>query len=187
MARVTSQGLFVWDLTTDDFDHTELAANWDLVDSLLGAPSNSLETLTAIPTTGNFAGRLVMLSSANSGFAAWQLIEYNGSIWKAVGYEIQPTIPIASNYPGRIIILSAAATPFPAWSVIRFDGSIWDIIGGWTSVNTGSGSLNIQGVQAAQDVLINNATRGIVLIDRTSGIKRRFYLDQGQLQDEVVS
>ena len=187
MARTTSKGLHVWDLDTDPYNHLELAANWDLIDSLLGSPTSSLQTLATVPTTGNFAGRVVMLSASDQGFPAWTIIRYDGSAWRAVGYEILPAIPSSSNFAGRIVVLSAANGGFNAWDVIRYDGSSWNIVGGWAAVNTGNGATNIKGVQATGDVYINTSSRGFVLVDRASGAKKRMYLSNGALFTETVS
>jgi len=65
----SSKGLTIWDLSTDRFDHTQLAANFTLIDGWLGKAQYA-ETLGALPTSGNFAGRLVMLNTAASGFPA---------------------------------------------------------------------------------------------------------------------
>src|SRR4026207_1950124 len=91
MARTTTNhGLFVWDLETDPSNHTQLAANWDNIDTKLlkagsGGSMAGVETLAAIPGSGNFAGRLVMLSSADGGFPAWTLLRYDGSAWRNAG------------------------------------------------------------------------------------------------------
>lgn len=187
MARTTSKGLHVWDLDTDPYNHLELAANWDTIDSLLGSPTSSLQTLATVPTTGNFAGRLVMLSAADSGFSAWTVVRYDGSAWRALGYEVLPAVPSSSNFGGRLVVLSAANGGFNAWDVIRYDGSTWNIVGGWVSVNTGAGATNIKGLQGSGDVYINDSTRGFVLVDRASGAKKRIFLSGGALFTETVS
>lgn len=187
MARTTSKGLHVWDLSTDAYDHTQLAANWDTIDTLLGSPATSMQILAAVPGSGNFAGRLVMLSASDSGFQPWNLIRYDGSAWRAIGYEIQPAVPTLSNFAGRIVVLSSASGGFNAWDVIRYDGTAWNIVGGWSTVNTGAGSLNIAGIQTAGDVFINASARGFILADRADGTKRRFYLSGGALFSELVT
>jgi hypothetical protein len=107
MATTTVKGLYVWDLETDQFDHTELEANWQLIDSWLGKAQYA-ETLPSIPVLGNFAGRLVMLSAPAGGFPIYTLIRYDGSAWRSVGaMEILPAIPTLNNYVGRLIMLSA--------------------------------------------------------------------------------
>ena len=181
-------GLYVWDQSSDPYSHTQLAANWATIDSALGSPATSMEVLSAVPVSGNFAGRLVMLSVANGGWQPWTLIRFDGSAWRAVGYEVQPAIPSSGNFAGRIVVLSSSTGGFPAWSTIIYNGSSWNSIGaGWTGVATGSGSLNIQGVQQPGDVFVNNASFGIVLTDRTDGSYRRVFLQSGQLNTEVVS
>jgi hypothetical protein len=188
MARVTPKGLYVWDLTTDAFNHAQLAANWDLVDSLLGASATSVETLSAIPGSGNFAGRLVMLSTASGGFPAWSLIRFDGSAWRTVSAtEILPVVPSSGNYAGRTVVLSGADSGFVAWDTIRYNGTTWDYVGPWLVVNTGAGATNIKGVQQAGDVYINASTRGVVLVDRTLGTKFRIFFDNGTLGYETVT
>lgn len=188
MARVTSKGFYVWDLSGDSFSHSQLAANWDLLDSLLSAPAQSVQGLAAVPATGNFAGRMVMLTAADSGFAAWTLIRYDGSIWRAVGpMEILPAVPTAGNYAGRVVILSAANGGFAQWSVIGYNGSAWSVIGGFASASTGGGALNINGLSTATDVWFTNALRGPILVDRSSGVNYRLYMKGGELEMEAVS
>jgi hypothetical protein len=77
MSTTSSKGLTIWDLTTDQFNHTQLATNFTTIDSWLGK-SQYAETLSAVPTTGNFAGRLVMLNTADSGFPANRISEAPG-------------------------------------------------------------------------------------------------------------
>jgi hypothetical protein len=187
MARTTSKGLYVWDLSTDAYDHTQLAANWDKIDQLLGSPATSMQVLAAVPVTSNFAGRLVMLSASDSGFQPWTLIRFDGSAWRAIGYEIQPAVPTSGNFAGRIVVLSSAASGFNAWDVIRYDGSAWNIVGGWSTINTGAGALNITGIQTGGDVYVNASARGFVLADRADGTKRRLYLSSGALFSELVT
>lgn len=187
MARDTAKGLHVFDLTTDQYNHTQVAANWDLVDSLLGAAATSVQTLAAVPSTGNFAGRLVMLSAVNGGFPAWQLIRYDGSAWRAIGYEILPAVPSVGNFGGRIVMLSAANGGFNAWDMIRYDGAVWDRIGGWASVNTGAGATNIKGLTTAFDTYISDSARGFVMKDRTTGNTYRLYFESGTLAYEQVT
>lgn len=188
MARITPRGFYVWDLTTDSFSHSQLASNWDLVDTLLNASAQSLQVAATVPSTGNFAGRLIMLSAADSGFAAWTLIRYDGSSWRAVGpLEILPSVPVAGNYPGRIVILSSASGGFAAWSVIGYDGTQWSVIGGFASVSTGGGSQNISGLSTSGDVYFTSSGRGPVLIDRVTGTKYRIFIYNGKLESEVVT
>lgn len=186
--RTTTKGLTVWDLPTDQFNHDQLAGNWDLINSLLGTPATSFETVAALPGTGNFAGRIVMLSAANGGYPAWTLVRYDGSAWRPVNQlEIQPTVPASGNFAGRVVVLSAANGGFAAWSIIRYDGSTWQLVGGWASVNTGAGALNINGLQTSGDVLISDSSRGYLIKDRSNGQTYRLYFTNGNLAYESVS
>lgn len=187
MARTTTKGLFVWDLEGDSFNHTQLAANWDLIDSLLGAPATSIQTLAAVPGSGNFAGRLVMLSAANGGFPAWQVIRYDGSTWRPIGYEILPAVPTSGNFAGRVVVLSSAASGFNAWDMIKYDGSAWNIVGGFLNINNGAGATNIKGLQSPLDVYISDSARGFVLKDRISGTTYRLLVNNGSLALETVT
>lgn len=189
MARTTAKGLYVWDLEGDTFNHTQLAANWDTIDSLLGVAATQVQTLATLPTSGNFAGRLVMLSGADGGFPAWTLVRYDGSTWRNAGaIEILPAVPSSGNYAGRIVMLSAASGGFSAWSAIRYDGAAWDnLAGGMSTVNTGAAANNIKGLQTPGDLYISDSARGFVLVDRASGIRRRLFLNGGNLSMEVVT
>lgn len=186
--RTTSQGLTVWDLPTDQFDHTQMSGNWDLINSLLGSPSKSVETLSTIPTSSNFAGRTVMLSSTDGGFQPWTLIRYDGSTWRPVNQiEIQPAVPTLGLFAGRVVILSVANGGFPAWAIIRYDGSAWQIVGGWQTVNTGANPSNISGLSSSGDVYLSNSARGLVLTDRGNGLTYRLYFQNGNLSFEAVA
>lgn len=187
MARTTTKGLYVWDQTTDSFSHSQLAANWDLIDSLLSAPTQAIQTLATIPVTGNFAGRMVMLSGADGGFPAWTAIRYDGSQWRSVGpLEILPAVPTLNNYPGRIVILSAASGSFQPWSMIGYDGTAWGVIGGFASVSTGGGAQNISGLSTSGDIYFTASGRGPVLTDRVTGLKYRLFVYDGKLEHEAV-
>lgn len=188
MARVTSKGLFVFDLGGDNFSHTQQATNWDLVDSYwTGFDSTTklpkrLHTSATVPASGT-AGDTVMLSNADGGFGAWTLIRYSGSSWRAVGYEILPTVPVAGNYAGRVVVLSAVDSGFQAWDVIRYDGTSWGIVGGWSQINTGG----VVGLATAKDIYISDSSFGVVMVDRVSGTKYRLYFRNGVLQQEIVT
>jgi hypothetical protein len=54
-------------------------------------------------------------------------------------------------------------------------------------VNNGVDPANIVGRQTSGDVYITDAARGVVLIDRVGGIKRRLYFNNGTLSSEVVT
>jgi hypothetical protein len=185
--RTTSRGFTVFDLSTDQYDHTKVASNWDLADSLLGQSANSVQTLPTLPTSGLFPGELVMLSAANSSFPAWTLLRYDGTSWHTVGYEIQPTVPVSNLYPGRLVLLSAASGAFTAWSLIRYDGTQWDIIGGFQTVSTGTNPNNISGLSFSGDVYLSNSVRGLVIKDRVSGTNYRIYISNGDVGMEIVT
>jgi hypothetical protein len=187
MARTTTKGLFVWDLEGDSFNHTQLAANWDLIDSLLGAAASSIQTLAAVPLSGNFAGRLVMLSATNGGFPAWQLIRFDGSAWRPIGYEILPAVPTLGNFAGRVVVLSLAGSGFNAWDMIKYDGSTWNIVGGFLNINNGSNATNIKGLQSPLDVYISDSARGFILKDRNTGTTYRLYINNGAVGIEAVT
>ena len=129
MARVTPRlGLYVWDLTTDPFDHVELADNWDAIDAQAFI-AKGFEIVSSLPTTGNFPGRVVMLSSPSGGFAAWTLCRFDGGAWAPIGaIEIHPSLP-SNPTEGRMVILSAANSGFAAWTLLRYSGAAWRPIG----------------------------------------------------------
>lgn len=188
MARDTIRGLHVWDLSTDQFSHDALAQNWDRLETLISQGTQSAEIVSVVPSTGNFAGRLVMLNVANGGFPAWTLLRFDGGNWRAIGpFEILPAIPTQGNFAGRVIVLSAGDGGFAAWDIIRYTGSTWGIVGGWQTVSTGALATNINGVQTPNDLLLASGTHGLVLTDRSTGQTRRFYLNNGLLQSELVT
>lgn len=192
MARVTSKGLYAWDFATDSFNHNQLVANWDLIDSyLVGFDTTTklpkrVQTVTTVPGSGT-AGDLCMLTATNGGFQPYTLLKYDGSNWRPVGYEIVPAVPISGLFAGRIVILSAASGSFNAWDMIRYDGSTWAIVGGLYSISTGGGALNISGLQSNGDVAFASGNRGVVFPDRTTGQKYRVYIDNGGIFTEKVS
>lgn len=192
MSRITSKGLFVWDLTTDAFNHTQLAANWDLVDAYwTGFDATTklpkrLNTSATIPVGGT-AGDLVMVTASTGGYQPYTLMKYDGSNYRPVAYEIVPTVPVSGLFPGRLVMLSTADGGFNAWDLIRYDGSTWSIIGGLAAVNTGGGALNIQGLSTPKDIYFTSGSRGSVFTDRTSGLKYRIYVDNASLLIEKVT
>lgn len=188
MARTTTKGLYVWDLEGDKFNHTQLASNWDTINSLLGGATDTITTSATVPSTGNFAGRVIMLTADTGGYTAYTLIRYDGSVFRPVGsMEVSPIVPVTGNYAGRVVILSAAVSGFGAWTIIRYDGSAWELVGGWSKINNGGLSTNIVGVQQSGDVYISDSARGFVMIDRVTGVKRRLYFSSGNLISEVVT
>lgn len=193
--RSTSKGLTVWNNTSDNFDHTQLAANWDLVDAYwIGFDATTqlpkrITTVSTVPTSAT-AGDLCMLTApATSGTAtlpAWSLLRYDGSQWLPVGdVAIQTTIP-SSAFAGQVIVLSNATSEFAKWSVLRFDGTKWDHVGMFGYVDTGTAPNNIKGAQIAGDVYVNTSSRGIVMPDRLTGTLYRVYINNQQLTLEPV-
>lgn len=190
--RHTSKGLTVWNNSSDNFDHTQLAANWDLIDSFWAGfdPStqmpNRISTVAALPSSP-VAGQMCMLSVNVGNLPAYSLIRYDGTQWLAVGaVSIQGSLP-ASPVSGQIVVLSTATTNFPQWSMVRYNGTTWDHVGIFGYVNTGAGSTNIKGAQINGDVYVNAATRGFVLVDRVTGLKYRLVVNNAALSLEAVS
>lgn len=189
MSRITSRGLYVWDLTNDSFNHTQLAANWDTVDLYLQGFDTTtklpkrINTSTTVPVAGMVAGDLVMLTATVSGYMAYTVLRYDGTNWRPVGYEIVPTVPTQGNFAGRVVILSTANGGFNAYDMIRFDGTAWAIVGGLTTVTVGgSAGLSISG-----DLVFTSGVKGVVFLDRTNGHQYRLYTDGGLLYTEQVS
>lgn len=194
MARTTAGGLYVWDLNTDPYDHNQLAANWDLVQSYwVGFDATSklprrLHTTATVPVGGTL-GDIVFLTAANGGFQANTFLRYDGAAWRNIGFEIVPALPTSGNYAGRMVLLSAAdaTNNFPAYSLVRYDGAVWDYTGMYLKINNGAGATNIKGVQAAFDTFISDSARGLVLKDRGTGTNYRLYINNGVLGFEVVT
>ena len=192
MRTTTHAGLTVWDSSTDAFSHTALAANWDAIDARLGGVDSLGGTtffslVTSLPGSPSL-GQCCMVTVPTGGFAAYTIVRWDGTNWRAVGpFEILPSVPTLGNYPGRIIILSATSGGFSAWSVIRYDGTQWAIVGGFSNVNTGGNPNNIVGLQTSGDVYYSVGTRGPVLTDRNSGTAYRLFMLNGKLESEVVS
>lgn len=193
MRTTPTGGLTVWDLNADQFDHDELATNWDIIDSFwTGFDTTSklpkrIHTTATVPVTGT-AGDVVMLTADNGGYRNYTLLRYDGSNWRpANSMEIQPSVPTSGNFAGRVVILSASSGGFDAWNIIRYDGSAWELIGGWRSINNGAGALNIKGVQQTLDAFISDSARGFVLKDRVTGTNYRLYFTNGNLAFEAVT
>ena len=192
MARITGKGLYVWDLSTDSFNHVQLAANWDLVDSYwvgfdpMTKLPKRIATTTTVPVGGT-AGDLAMLTATNGGFQPYTIFKYDGVNWYPVGMERQPAVPTLGNFAGRTVMLTASSAPFNAWDLIRYDGSSWAIVGGLYNASTGGGPLNISGMSTAGDIYFTSGNRGVVFTDRTSGAKFRMYIDNGDVRLEKVT
>lgn len=190
--RSTSKGLTVWNDTTDNFDHTELAANWDLIDSYWVGFDSATQKVKQVSSGSAFpssptAGDLFMPTQNIGNIPAYALARYDGSSWLTVGViTIQSSLP-SSPFAGELVVLSSSTTNFAAWSVVRWDGSKWDHVGVFGYVNTGAAANNIKGAQLAGDVYVNTSSRGIVLVDRATGSKYRVYINNAALTLEAVS
>jgi hypothetical protein len=201
MARTTTHGFFVWDLGADAFNHAQLAANWDLAETLfIRGPQNIqlINTLTpggSGPRTPLASGDLAMTSTGVASFAAQTLIRYDGSGWRAVGaVEVKSDLPTTENFIGRMILLTANASlgKYLAFDLVyNIDAgntiTSWDLVGPTDRIDNGAGATNIKGAQTAGDFYISSSARGLVMIDRGSGTKYRLYFNNGDLFSEVVT
>jgi hypothetical protein len=192
MARVTSKGLYIWDLSSDTFNHNQLAANWDTIDSYL----TGFDTTTKLPKrintsatvpVGGTAGDVVMLSAATGGFSQWTILKYDGSVWKTVGIEVASAVPTQGLYPGRVIVLSSASGTFNPYDMIRYDGTSWALVGGLQQTTTGGGAQNVDGMSTSGDILFTSATRGVVFKDRATGLYWRLFIRNANLEVEQVT
>ena len=190
----TTRGLTIWDLEADPWDHNQLKANWELVESYWTGFDATTKLPKRIHTTATIPGSavandVVMLTAdvANT-YKANTLIRYDGSAWRPVNHlEIHSSVPTAGLFAGRVVILSAAASGFDAWNIIRYDGSTWELVGGWKGINNGAGATNIKGLQIALDSYISDSARGFVIKDRATGSNYRLFISNGNLQHEVVT
>jgi hypothetical protein len=201
MARTTTHGFFVWDLGADAFNHAQLAANWDLAETLfIRGPQNIqlINTLTpggSGPRTPLSSGDLAMTSTAVASFAAQTLIRYDGSSWRAVsGVEVKSDLPTTENFIGRLILLTANASlgKFLTMDlVVNVNAgnnlAAWVLVGPTDRIDNGAGATNIKGEQIGGDFYINTSARGLVMVDRSSGTKYRLYFSNGDLLSEVVT
>lgn len=141
-------GLKVWDSNSDEFSPSDLEFNWDAIDTdySRARPTDRAEILSAVPGSGNFAGRLVYLSTASGGVPAHTLIRFDGSAWRTVGpHEVHAAVPSTGNYAGRVVLLSASDSGFAAWTLITYDGSTWTELGRQITVSAtvpGTGNYN---------------------------------------------
>jgi hypothetical protein len=192
-STTTNAGLYLWDLGTDNYNHSQLQANFVTLDSYLAGFDATSKFVKHIHTTASIPGTaalgdVVFLTASAGGFAANSLIRYDGSAWKVTGYEVLAAVPGTGNWNGRLVLLSAADSGFNAWTLIRYNGTTWDYAGSpWGLINNGALATNIKGLQQSFDTYINDSARGFVLVDRTSGTKYRLYIDNGTLATEVVT
>lgn len=201
MARTTSHGFYVWDLGADAFNHAQLAANWDLAETLFSRGPQNVQLINTLtpggsgPRTPLAAGDIAMTSTTVGSFRPQTLIRYDGSAWRAVGgCELMPDLPTSENFIGRSVLLTANASlgTYLAGDLVRNvdAGNIlasWQLVGPAQRVSTGGGATNISGVQFSGDVYVNTSARGLVMIDRVTGTKYRLYFSSGDLISEVVT
>lgn len=193
-STTTNAGLYLWDLGTDLYNHTQLAANLTVIDGYFAGfdPTSKfvkhLHTTATIPGSAAL-GDVVFLTAAVGGFPSNTIVRYDGSAWRAVGYEVLAALPSSGNFAGRLVMLSVAdaTNNFPAYSLVRYDGSAWDYLGLWGKINNGSGATNIKGMQTAFDVFVSDSARGHILKDRATGTNYRLYINNGSVGTEVVT
>ena len=201
MASITAHGFFVWDLGADPFNHSQLAANWVLAETLFTRGPQNIQLVNTLtpggtgPRTPLASGDIAMTSTTVGSFRPQTLIRYDGSTWRAVaGVEVMPDLPTSENFAGRVILLTANASlgKYLAWDlVVNLDAgntiTSWDLVGPTDRINNGSGATNIKGSQMDGDLYFNASGRGPVFIDRTTGTKYRLYFNNGDLYSEVVT
>lgn len=201
MARTTTHGFYVWDLGADQFNHTQLAANWDLAETLFSRGAQGVQLINTLtpggsgPRTPLASGDLAMTTTTVGSFRSQTLIRYDGSSWRAVaGVEVMPDLPTSENFIGRCILLTSDASlgKFKAFDLVvnKDAGNVlasWDLVGPTDRIDNGSGATNIRGTQTDGDHYFNQSGRGPVLIDRTTGTKFRLYFNNGDLYSEVVT
>lgn len=150
MRTTANLGLTVWNLNSDTFDPSQLAANWDTIDAKFSSsavsntPIRYLEGLSSIVASGT-EGRIGITTAATGGFAKDTVIRYSGTSWRTVGpTEIVSTLPTSNNWAGRTVILSAAVGGFNAWDmVVNTDGAnTWAEIGKTQTSTTVAGFTN---------------------------------------------
>jgi len=135
MRTTANLGLTVWDSNSDEFNPTELADNWDLIDAAQGGfkIADRVEIRADLPITNLFNGRLVYLTAAVGGFQANTMVVYNGAAWRNIGpLEKFAVLPTVGNFIGRMVILTGADGGFAANDVvINTNGSTsWVKVGG---------------------------------------------------------
>ena len=140
--------LTIWNAANDQFDWTLLANNFSIIDQQFAAagtqtvsnvPIRFIESLSAVPNTGNTNGRLVYLTAANGGFSANTIIQYKTSTtsWYEVGQpELVTQTPPSNHYLGRMIVFTASSGSFVTGDV----AVCTDVSGVYTKVNKGVGT-----------------------------------------------
>lgn len=202
MARTTTHGFFVWDLGADAFNHSQLAANWDLAETLFARGAQGVQLVNTLtpggsgPRTPLASGDLAMTTTTVSTFRPQTLIRYDGSAWRAVqAVEVMPDLPASQNFIGRMILLTSNASlgTYLAGDLVRNvdAGNVigsWSLVGPMVRFSSGGGATNISGYQiASADLYLSTAARGLVQVDRTTGTKYRIFFNNGDLYTEVVT
>lgn len=126
--NTTDRGKIYYLTAPDQGYPTGTIARWN---GTIWTDVKGIEIQTALPTLNNFDGRLILLSAASGGFAAWTVVRFLSGSWYQVnqGIEIVGAVPVSNNFAGRVVILSAASAPFNAYEVIRYDGSAYKLVG----------------------------------------------------------
>jgi len=201
MAHTTTHGLYVWDLSADAFNHAQLAANFDLIETLFTRGPQNVQLINTLtpggsgPRTPLSSGDIAMTSTTVASFSPQTLIRYDGSSWRAVaGVEVKSDLTTTENFIGRCILLTSNASggTYLSGDLVRntTGGNTiadWSLVGPLTRVNTGVGATNISGFQTSGDIYINSASRGLVMIDTATGTKYRLKFTNGDLLSEVVT
>lgn len=107
-------------------------SQWDMVVNTDGA--NSWNKVGAVATSAtvagfsnNYAGKLGVLTSADSPYSAYSLLVYTGSAWQSVetrGVQTGTSLP-GSPYTGQVFCLTAALNPYSQYDVLRWNGTAW--------------------------------------------------------------
>lgn len=201
MARLTAHGFYVWDLGADGFSHAQLAANWDLAETLFGRGAQGVQLINTLtpggsgPRTPLASGDLAMTTTTVGSFRPQTLIRYDGSAWRAVGgIEVMPDLPTSENFIGRTVLLTANASlgKFLAGDLVRNNdgGNVlasWNLVGPIDRIDNGAGATNIKGAQTSGDIYLSSSARGVVYVDRITGVKYRVFFSNGDMFTEVVT
>jgi hypothetical protein len=102
--------------------------------------STGIEIQSAIPASGNFEGRVIVLTANDSGYLDGDVLRYNGSAWTLIGP--QPEIP-----PSLSRVINQATHGFSVGNVVKFTGSTYSK----ARADDGSGgqSMNVVGIVSA--------------------------------------
>ena len=198
MRTTPNLGLKVWDLSTDPYEHDDLALNWDKIDALssgvagLAAAARSVRQITTLtpgtngPVNPPANGDLCICLSAVASFAADTLIRYNGATWRSVGgLELLSALPTTENFVGRVVLLTSASGSFSSGDLVRnTDGAnAWTLVGPLAR----SSASGVTGYETTGDIYINSTAQGLILKDRTNGKKYRLFFTGGGFSQEEVT